>query len=158
YVVAERGTAIPAEHLPQCHFFDFAVLRRRVQVVIGDAITPGNCHLRALSFFEMFPDYEQYWFVEYDVFYDGEWGAFFASFDDERADLLGAHVRTLASDPRWYWSATFAPGRDLVGTEARLITFLPISRMSRAALQAVGRAVERGWTGHFEILVPTAVE
>jgi hypothetical protein len=158
YVVAERGTAVPDEYLPRSHFFEFAALRHRARTIIGDTLTPGNCHLRALSVLEAFPDYEHYWFVEYDVVYRGSWATFFASFDDEPADLLGAHVRRLASDPGWYWNATFDAGEERVDDEARRIAFLPIARMSRAALHAVGRAVERGWTGHFEMLVPTAVE
>jgi hypothetical protein len=158
YLVAEQGMAVPDEYRPRFHDFDFSVLRRRARSIVGDSVAPGNCHLRMLSFFEAFPSYEWYWFVEYDVFYDGDWNAFFADFDEEPAHLLGAHVRTLACDPGWYWSATFDPGDDQVGLEKRRMAFLPVTRVSAEALRSIHRAVERGWTGHFEMVVPTAIE
>lgn len=157
YVVAEEETPVPAEHAQRSHAFDFSRLRQRARTVIGNSIAPGNCHLRMMSFFDAHPSYDWYWFVEYDVSYDGDWEVFFADFDDDPADLLGTHVRTAGQDPDWYWSATFDSGGDGIDPPRRHIAFLPIARLSRVALRSVSRAVERGWVGHFEMLVPTAV-
>jgi len=157
YIVAERRTAVPDHFQNRTYFYDFAVLRKRAKSTIGSRVVPGNCHLPMLGFFETFPDYERSWCIEYDVYYNGDWGIFFTSFDNDPADLLGTHMRLLGDDPEWFWRWTFDSGSDSACAEARCIAFLPVMRLSRNALNAVDRAVKQGWTGHFEMVVPTAI-
>ena len=47
----------------------------------------GHTDLIALHFFRTHPNYERYWFVEYDVRFSGAWRDFFGAFDDNDADF-----------------------------------------------------------------------
>lgn len=155
-LLAQKGSAVPPELEPRTHWFEFAKLRARAKKVIGDRLVPGNVHLAFLDFRRARPEFERYWFVEFDVAFHGAWRDFFAELEADPADLLASQLRGPEHEPGWYWWPTL----DLPGgppPQRRLRAFLPIARFSAAALDAVGAAVDRGWTGHHEGTVPTAV-
>lgn len=156
-VLAERGVRIPATVAPFTQVFDFSTLKRMAKSVIGEKVIPGNCHLRSIDFYQRFPGYRFYWFIEYDVVYTGHWGAFIASLADDQSDLLASHVRTLRDDPNWYWRERFFTGGDIFAGDKWVLAFLPIHRISARGLEAVAVKVRDGWVGHYEALLPSAL-
>jgi hypothetical protein len=155
--LVEQGSEVPPSIAPFTQFFDFSALKQMAKSVIGKKVVPGNCHLRSIDFYRRYPNYEFYWFIEYDVVYTGDWGRLIGSLTEDRSDLLAAHVRTLADNPRWYWNHSLATGSDNLSKDEWILAFLPIHRISARGLEAVARKVRDGWTGHFEALVPSAL-
>ncbi len=157
FLLGEAGLAVPEDLSERTCLFDFEAVRTMARSVIGDSLVPGNCHLRSIDFARRFPGYRFTWFVEYDVVYRDDWGAFFKSFDEDQSDLLAANVVAAGDYPDWYWTSTFSPAEELVGPEDRTIALLAIHRISAKGLEEVARSVAAGWVGHFEMLVPTAL-
>jgi hypothetical protein len=157
FVLAEARTPVPGAYGAITERFEFARLRARARSVIGNSLLPGNCHLRALDFFDRHPGYAHYWFVEYDAVYSGDWGRLFAALEDDPSDLLAARFAAIGDDPDWPWQRDFSTAGDAVDKARWVRAFFPVHRLSAAALQCIAQAVGRGWTGHFEVLVPTAL-
>jgi hypothetical protein len=158
FVSVEHDTPLPAGYDEISHRFDFSELKERAATVIGDRVVPGNGHLRALDCWRRFPDHPNYWFIEYDLVYRGHWRTFLDQFSGDRSDLLVAHVRRVSDDPMWPWVSTFGSGTDQVDRRSWVRAFFPIHRLSAAGLSCVAEAVQRRWVGHYEILVPTAID
>jgi hypothetical protein len=157
FILAPLGTSIPSKYSCEAHFFNYDRLRSEANRVIGNNLLPGNVHLAALDFFLRHGDFEYYWFVEYDVAFSGNWATLFAAVLDDPADLLAAHIRSLAEEPRWpWWSTLHFPDRALPQT-LWLRAFFPVYRISRGGLRAVSERVKLGWSGHFEALIPCAI-
>lgn len=124
----------------------------------GWSIT-GNMDLSFLEFFRRHPGYDQYWFVEYDVHWQGHWSIFFERFRNSKAGLIAATIQRidqvpaklrllsipeLKIPPQFRWDAA-----------SNLKSFLPICRLSNSTLTALQRAYEGGLGGHYEITVPS---
>jgi hypothetical protein len=157
FLSAEATVPIPPRYGHLTHRFEFSQLRSMAAAVMGDHLVPGNAHLRSLDFHLHHPGYSNYWFIEYDVVFHGDWGWFLSQFRSDRSDLLAPRARTIADQPDWHWWSTFTTGDDSVDPSEWISAFLPIHRLSNRGLTSVRGAVERGWVGHFEVLVPTAV-
>jgi hypothetical protein len=157
FILAQQGTSIPDEYSEETYFFDYNSLRSRAVRVNGDQIVPGNGHLVVLDFYESHPGFDYYWFIEYDVVFTGNWATLLDAVQNDRADLLAAHVRSLQEEPRWPWWETLDLPGCLLQRTAWLRAFLPIYRISREGLRVVNEHVKLGWSGHFEGLVPCAI-
>lgn len=118
----------------------------------------GSPDLALLHFFRAQPDYDHYWFVEYDVRYTGIWEDFFSAFDDSPADLLACHLSPYRASKTWVHWKTFAPASEPVPEEQRVMGFLVVCRLSRRLLQRIDALCQAGWTGHPEALWPTAAK
>ena len=158
FILAQRGTPIPREFSGETYFFDYGGLRSEAARVIGDELIPGNTHLVALDFARHHPGFDYYWFVEYDVVFSGNWATLFMAVQDDRSDLLATHIRSVTEEPRWpWWSTLDLPGCPLPRPSWRR-AFFPVYRISREGLGAVNERVKSGWSGHFEALVPCAIQ
>jgi hypothetical protein len=121
----------------------------------GKSVLPGNAHWPLVHFFLKNRGYDYYWLVEYDVRFSGDWLHFFASFDNSNADFLSSCLMRYADDPEWYWWSNLLHPRNSIRLEDRLRSFNPIYRISNAALACLHACQREGWTGHFEVLMPT---
>lgn len=127
--------------------------------MIHGAITPGCQHFPLLHCHatrRFTADY--YWLLEYDVRFSGNWRHFFGYFDDVRDDLLCAHLAPYAMSPHWNWwrlEYRGPPPRVRIPDHRLLRAFLPVMRLSAAALDEVYRRQRGGWVGHSEVLIPT---
>jgi len=137
------------------HRFDFSRLRQQYPNTVGTTLTSGNGHLPDLAFYEVHPEYDYCWTIEYDVRFYGSWAVFFEEFQNNTADLLGTHIRRYEDQPGWYWWGTLQTPDGSVAPENRVRAFLPVRRMSRQALSLLMGRDARGWHGHFEGLIPT---
>lgn len=154
FLLSDGSAPAPPLLAPLTHTFDYAQISRRAARVIGQDIL-RNVHLAWLDFCEAQPGFAAYWFIEYDVVYSGPWKDLFDAFRDLPHDLLCTHLRPQGHEPDWFWwPAIHAPGAALA-EDLLLRGFLPIARLSRRGVARLREAVDAGWSGFHEGLLPT---
>ncbi len=154
FLLSDGSAPAPPSLLPLTHAFDCATVLRRAARVIEEGIL-RNIHLAWIDFFEAHPDFDAYWFIEYDVFYAGAWGEFFEAFRKTPYDLLCCHLRPRAHEPGWcWWPALHSPSGALT-PDQMLRGLLTITRLSRQGFARLTEAVDEGWWGFMEGLIPT---
>jgi hypothetical protein len=158
FIMAEEGTVVPEAFLKQTHFFDFSKIKSRASEYIGSSVVPGNMHLAALDFFEKTPQFKYYWFIEYDVFFTGNWADLFEFFSNDSTDLLCPRIKTVLEDLNWDWLHTIRMPSVIMPKENWKIGLFSIYRISNRGLHAVNRKVSEGWSGHFEGLLVNMIE
>lgn len=122
-----------------------------------NSIVPGRVDLVVQLFARLHPRYERIYLVENDVVWTGHWRDLFEALDASPADLLGTNSFHAAEYPSWnVWPTLATPDLDLP-PERRVRFLLAFCRYSRPALRALEGVYARGWQGHFEALVPTAL-
>jgi hypothetical protein len=114
----------------------------------------GFIDLAHFAIARQIPDFDHYWFVEYDVDFSGRWTTLFEAFADCQADLLGTTIYPRDMDPEWYFWPEFTPGRGALSRH-HMRGFFPIVRLSRRFMDTYAAEVGNGWAGHFEALYPT---
>lgn len=120
-------------------------------------LVPGNNDLLWLYLRNRIGAYERYWFIEHDVAFTGDWCTVFEYFRDRGADLLGTTLQPRSVLPEFYWWESFrAP--DVSAGSSLLRGFFPIVRVTADALDALAEVYRAGWSGHFEVVVPTALD
>jgi len=117
--------------------------------------TTGHNDLPIFRFFRDRPEYKYYWIIEYDVRYTGNWSILFGDLNLSNADLLGTNVMDFDESPYWaWWSKTELPPT-ILPMKSRLKLFAPFMRLSRKLLLEVDGKYRRGWSGHYEMTLPT---
>lgn len=129
---------------------------------IKDSIIPGCAHYPLLFFWKHF-EYLNYWVIEYDVDYTGDWSNLFNSFNNNIEDLLASHLTRCHLQPTWqWWGSLHPPRRFSKAIKAKhtdlLKAFCPLYRISERALRAVDAAHRQKWRGHCEVLLPVILE
>jgi hypothetical protein len=119
----------------------------------------GHTDLSALHFYQKNPDFDFYWFVEYDVRFSGNWAEFFGAFAEDSTDLLTTSLRRATVDETWMHWPTLRPAENATPLDNadRICGFMPIFRVSRHGMAAMDRAYREGWTGHCEATWPTII-
>ncbi len=121
----------------------------------GCNITDGNSHLIMLDFFRCHDGYDHYWFIEYDVRFNGNWKDFFSFFKDKCEDFVTAHVCDAPQKPTWpHWNSISLVNLS-IKREDRLSSFNPICRLSNRAMDLLEERCHLGDFGHLEVLLPT---
>lgn len=119
----------------------------------------GNLDLVFLEFFRRHPGHEHYWFVEYDVHWEGRWAVFFEHFRASRADVLAATVQQIDEVPHKLdllsYPVLVVPDGMRWERADVVKAFLPLCRISRRALEALRTAYEAGLGGHYEFNIPS---
>lgn len=123
---------------------------------VPDGVVPGNIDLLWLHLRRRLGPYGRYWFVEHDVAFTGDWSGFFSVLRDRGADLLGTTIHPRSTLPEFHWWSSFSAGEQTIGASL-LRGFFPIVRISSDALDALDDVYRAGWSGHFEVVVPTAL-
>jgi hypothetical protein len=118
---------------------------------------PRNIDLPLMWFFQGNPQYEYYWVMEYDVRFTGHWMELFRHFAASGSDLLATTIFDHSFRPGWdNWKTLQSPQR-LPETELVRALF-PLYRLSNAALRALHQAYCEGWSGHYEVTIPTILK
>lgn len=117
-------------------------------------VVPGSAYIPLLQFYREHPQYDYYWFIEYDVRYSGNWGKFFNYWETNDAHFLTCHIRSYHEEPQWYWWELRHPKEEIRLTE-RYRSFNPIYRISKEALVYLEKKLREGWVGHYEVLFTT---
>lgn len=158
----KRQPNIPESIL--CHdpfTFDDSILSSLNYTPLSGDLVPGSNHFPLFAFYLKYPDYNYYWYIEDDVRYGNEWKSFFSFFSDNniQSDFLTCHVRSYIEDPHWYWWNTLKhPIKVNIPEAARLLSFNPIFRISKKAIQFLHQELLSGWIGHHEVLLPTLLK
>ena len=126
--------------------------------VCPNSLPFGHAHFPVLSFYLTHPEYEDYWFIEYDVRYSGNWRNFFAEFSKYPHDLITSHIRSFQEEPDWGWWRTFSHPDISLPRNLWLRSFNVIYRISNQALACLHQCLPEGWCGHHEVLVVTALK
>lgn len=116
-----------------------------------------NIDLPLMWYFHQNPGHDYYWVMEYDVRFTGQWMDLFRHFAASRSDLLATTLFDYAFRPGWdNWKTLKSPRRI---PEAGLVRALfPLYRLSNAALKALHEAYCDGWSGHYEVTIPTILK
>ena len=125
----------------------------------GEWNIAGNLDLAFLEFRRRLPDYEFYWFVEYDVHYEGNWASLFKRFSNSDAGIIGTILDYISNNPHKLevldYPRLVVPERMAWNKENMIKGFFPICRLSDLALDALDREYRTGLGGHYEITMPT---
>lgn len=118
---------------------------------------PRNIDLPLLWFFQRNPEYEFYWLMEYDVRFTGHWMQFFQHFAASRSDLLATTLFDYSFRPDWdNWNTLQSP-RPIPEPE-RVRALLSLYRLSNRALRTIHHSYTDGWSGHYEVTIPTILK
>lgn len=126
---------------------------------IKKTLLPGSCHFPVLSFFLNNIQYNQYWVIEYDVEFTGDWSILLDDYDKKLSDydFISCHIERYNENKNkhWYWWHD----NNNVGykLEECIKSFNPICRYSRNALSYVDLYQKLGNSAHSEILIATCL-
>lgn len=119
-------------------------------------LVPGCNNLPLLRFHKLFGGhYDNYWMIEDDVYFSGEWWNFFHQFDGMKDDFFTTNIRRHSEDPHWGWWGTLSHPSKHIRVEERIASFNPVYRISSRAAEFLFNAYFEGWMGHHEVLMPT---
>ena len=116
----------------------------------------SNTHF-PLLYFSRSHKYDHYWQIEFDVEYRGSWRTFFEAYEGTDASLVGAHFLHWADCPEWFWWVSISAPDPYTPMEKLYKAFLPVFRISAAAIEDAIQAQRAGWMGHFEAVIPTVL-
>jgi hypothetical protein len=119
------------------------------------SIFPGNCIFPILLFARDHADVRYVWRVEYDVRFSGDWNFFFQYFIDNESDLLATTIFRYDFRPEWNWWKSLKTPVGTLNTKFLLRGFLPVFRLSQKASTVLNNAYHEGWSGHYEVSIPT---
>jgi hypothetical protein len=155
--------AFPVEHIPNarvvnCKQVTRALPYREKHREHKGTFWPRNIELPLLAFFLENPSYTHYWLMEYDVRFTGHWWSeFFQHFAANRSDLLATTLFDYEFRPDWdNWQTLRSPRH--IAESARTRALLSLCRLSNKALQVIHEAYTEGWTGHYEVTIPTILK
>lgn len=118
------------------------------------------------NIYKLFPGYEYYYLIEYDVRFNGDWGYLFQSLNLLTEDLVCSHlshynnIYEAGPYPRWKLRKMFSKDDRLIIDEFGKITedlcfsFLPFCRLSNRLMRVVNNYYKT-FDGFFEIVIPT---
>ena len=118
----------------------------------------GNEHLIIESFYLDKPYYNNYWVIEYDVFFNDTWNNLFNSFWDNDADMLSSHVELFnpQRNGNWvWWDCIGLCDEQKIKVDHLVKSFNPICRFSNRALAYLDKEFKKENSGHYEILPVT---
>jgi hypothetical protein len=114
-----------------------------------------HTHLPLLDFYLSHPEYDFYWFIEYDVRYSGNWESLLRAFEKFDSDFITSHIRRFKDEPEWYWWDTFHNPSKRIPKNQYVRSINVIFRISNRALDYINKAQKNGWMGHNEVSLPT---
>lgn len=157
YHQKEQATSSLLQKVPADRVYAFSsdMLYESGYSPIGDGLVPGNVHIPVLRFFLEHSDFDYYWVIESDVRYFGRWSHFFENFQHDESDLLASYITRYDDDKGWIWWYSFSAADVDVNPLEMVRSFNPIYRLSNRALKTVHEKMSQGWSGHFEVLIPT---
>lgn len=161
YLMVQRGGLIPKEYFKEftIYLYDWKLLKQTGYKTIKESITPGSNHLITMYFYHLHPEFSNYWSLEYDVDFNGNWNVLFNTAYSFQTDFLSCHIKLYKEDINWYWWNHYInqSKEDTFNIPIchRVRSFNPIYRISNKALEYVDTALLSGVYGHHEVVIPT---
>lgn len=157
-VLEENRTTCPHMFLEKyVSYFNWEKLKSMGYTPITDKIVPGSNHFVTLSFFNSKSSYDNYWSIEYDVEFLGDWSCFFNRAYGILGDFVSCHLQCYLHNPSWYWWKSYHcknPQYD-IPINKRIRSFNPIYRISKEALRFLDFVLKNGVSGHHEVVIPS---
>lgn len=138
---------------------------------IKKSLIPGSLHFPLFAFAKEYSNYENYWFIEDDVRFNGNWCDFFNNVDNIKCDLLSTQVRDIYKPEHlfvyserskivipWFWFNSLKHPTKIIRNEDKLVSFNPFYRLSNNAIKYLFNVLNDGWEGHNEILIATLLK
>ncbi len=146
YIMTDRPDVIPFE-LKSCiiSFSSDDLECARKQGVLD--FDMDIARMKALHIFQKnkIPiSYDYFWFIEYDVYYHGNWEDIFLINDS--SDLLATHVHHYNEnkyEDQWKWWNSFSSPVSPVPCLTK--AFLPLYRISKKGIMIINKSVDNGW-------------
>lgn len=102
------------------------------------------------------PGYANYWYVEDDTYFNGNWSILFDECANDTSDFISTSLRSFQENPDWYIANTLSPPQDeKVLIEDIMCAFTVIYRIKGVAIDYIFEKMRNGWKGHIEVLFPT---
>lgn len=159
YITTNKPENIPAPYKDRVRTWSLEEMKKRNSLLISNGYL-WNCHMTPLILREKVPFYDFFWFIEYDVVYTGNWGDIISQCMSDDADLIATHLKryTENDQKKWSWWKIFTTWDDILSDTQKISGFFPVYRISNQWIDAIQESIHRGWKGHFESLIPTAIE
>ncbi len=126
---------------------------------IEETLLPGSCHFPLLRFFIDHPHYDNYWFVEYDVEFTGNWSVLMDDVTSNLSDydFLSCYVERFNTDKNGHWPWWYR-GNDVGYPLQQCIKgFNPICRCSYKALKCLDIYQKEGHSAHSEVMITSCL-
>lgn len=148
---------------PEALVLDDAAIFDRAPCAKGKRrwLLPGSLDLKMVAAVEALPGPTRFIFVEYDALATRDLRQ--ALLDliafTEGADLAASFVGERARNSSWMWWDSLLPPEGVACAPGDLRkAFLPLCVFSRRLMTAHRAALNAGWTGHQEVLLPTTAQ
>lgn len=118
----------------------------------SDWLYRGSCNFPVQRFWKEHPEYDFYWFVEYDVIFTGRWSYFFDAWEDDY-DFLTCHVERYNPFTNQLW--TWWRENVNIGIEKKDLIkgFNTICRYSNRACKELDKHYLEGKIAHSEVFI-----
>ena len=141
------------------HFiFRDNILTQLGYIPLGEKLIPGNNHFPLLKFYKEEKKYLNYWVIEDDVRYTGNWHKLFESANLINADFVSSVLINWEDDRQWYWWKELKHDIKVCPIQKRVASFNPIYRISYDALSFIDFCLKDKWRGHHEVLLPSLLK
>ena len=157
--VADNAAPIAPNHGEPVYRCSMPMLQELNYTPICNTLIPGSSHFLLLRFFKDFPHYDNYWFVEYDVMFTGNWRSMFADCDKNLADysMLTCHVECLNPKVNGQWPWWLRENHCGFASSLWIKGFNPIYRISNSGLQCLDFHLSKGYSAHSELMLTTCL-
>lgn len=115
----------------------------------------GNCMLMIMHVWMNLlrhSDYDYVWVIEHDVYFKGDWSYLFDFFADKDDDFIPAQINPYSLE---FWHAHQHNFKEDIPLSEFLVSFNPIMRLSRKALDTLDESYQKGSSGFYEIFPAT---
>lgn len=124
---------------------------------ICETLLPGSCHFPVLAFFKENQEYSHYWFVEYDVVFNGNWNILMKDYECDRSDFISCYVEKYDYEKNDGWPWWHMKNNVGYPLEQCIKGFNPICRYSHRALQYIDFYQKQRYSAHSEVLITTCL-
>lgn len=102
-------------------------------------------------------EFWRFWFIEYDVWFNGDWNVFFDRYKplNCKTDLLASHVRK--TEDSWYWKGKYNDPNGEITDDMVWNSFNPIIGVTDRLISYLYSCYEKGMTGYFEAMFAICV-
>lgn len=116
----------------------------------------NNFEYGLFCFYKDHPNYNNYWVIEYDVIYTGNWNDLILKY--ERNDFVSSNILTYNQCKTWHmWENDQLTHYQTIIPKVKIKSFNPIFKISRKALKDLILLNHKGNYGFYEIYFPSVL-
>jgi len=138
--------------------WDTDSLNKKGYQMINKSLFPGSCHFPLLNYYLSNSNYDYYWFIEYDVWFTGNWSTLVYDCDGNLRDydFLSSHIESFnLNNSSWGWWYKY--NNSGYNYNQCIKGFNPICRYSSNALKFIDKYQRKGYYAHSEVLITTCL-